>query len=119
MSRLHQVIQMGEVQEPLQYYIEDYAYTYLKKQKGKEISKYFLYGEREQNSNCEKIYIYGVGEKPKLEQSYFKEYYPIGFLKIKGEKAFWVSLKGKEEEISQGWLRSDVSTATTGIAPRP
>ena len=52
MSRLHQVIQMGEVQEHLQYYIEDYAYTYLKKQKGKEISKYFLYGETEQNSNC-------------------------------------------------------------------
>lgn len=100
MSRLHQVIQMGEVQEHLHYYIEDYAYTYLKKQKGKEISKYFLYGEREQDSNCEKIYIYGVGEKPKLEQSYFKEYYPVGFLKIKGEKAFWISLKGKEEEIT-------------------
>ena len=32
MSRLHQVIQMGEVQEHLHYYIEDYAYTYLKKQ---------------------------------------------------------------------------------------
>jgi len=25
----------------------------------------------------------------------------------------------KEEEISQSWLRSDVSTATTGIASRP
>lgn len=100
MSRLSQVVQMGEVKENIHFYIEDYACTYLKKQKGKEVTKYFLYGELEREGACEKIYVYGVGEKPKLEQSYFKEYYPIGYLKIKQEKAYWVSLKGREEEIT-------------------
>lgn len=99
MSRLNQVVQMGEINENIHFYIEDYAYTYLKKQKGKEITKYFLYGEQEKEGAVEKIYIYGIGEKPKLEQSYFKDYYPIGYLKIKQEKAYWISLKGKEEEI--------------------
>lgn len=99
MARLNQVVQMGEINENIHFYIEDYAYTYLKKQKGKEITKYFLYGEQEKEGAVEKIYIYGIGEKPKLEQSYFKDYYPIGYLKIKQEKAYWISLKGKEEEI--------------------
>ena len=99
MSKLNQVIQMGEIKGHVHYYIEDYAYTYLKKQKGKENTKFFLYGERETEESIEKIYIYGIGEKPKLEQSYFKEYYPVGYLKIKDEKAYWISLKGIEEEI--------------------
>ena len=104
MSRLSQVIQMGEIREDFHIYIEDYAYTYLKKQKGKDITKYFLYGEIEKEDSAEKIYVYGIGEKPKLEQSYFKEYYPIGYLKIKQEKAYWISLKGKEEEITGCYL---------------
>ena len=33
MSRMSQVMQMGEIGEDLHIYIEDYAYTYLKKQK--------------------------------------------------------------------------------------
>ena len=104
MSRLNQVIQMGEVKDGIHFYIEDYAYTYLKKQKGKEITKYFLYGEQEREGSLEKLYIYGIGEKPKLEQSYFKEYYPIGYLKIKEEKAYWISLQGREEEITGCFL---------------
>ena len=104
MSKLSQVIQMGEIKDELHFYIEDYAYTYLKKQKGIDATKYFLYGEQEREGTTEKIYIYGVGEKPKLEQSYFKEYYPIGYLKIKQEKAFWITLKGKEEEITGCFL---------------
>ena len=104
MSRLSQVIQMGEIREDFHIYIEDYAYTYLKKQKGKDITKYFLYGEIEKEDSVEKLYVYGIGEKPKLEQSYFKEYYPIGYLKIKQEKAYWISLKGKEEEITGCYL---------------
>ena len=104
MSRLSQVIQMGEVKDGIHFYIEDYAYTYLKKQKGKEITKYFLYGEQEREGSLEKLYIYGIGEKPKLEQSYFKEYYPIGYLKIKEEKAYWISLQGREEEITGCFL---------------
>ena len=104
MSRLSQVIQMGEIKNGIHFYIEDYAYTYLKKQKGKESIKYFLYGEQEKEGSLEKLYIYGIGEKPKLEQSYFKEYYPIGYLKIKEEKAYWISLQGKEEEITGCFL---------------
>ena len=104
MSKLSQVIQMGEIKDELHFYIEDYAYTYLKKQKGIDATKYFLYGEQEREGTTEKIYIYGVGEKPKLEQSYFKEYYPIGYLKIKQEKAYWITLKGKEEEITGCFL---------------
>ncbi|MBR5596561.1 MAG: LysM peptidoglycan-binding domain-containing protein [Lachnospiraceae bacterium] len=100
MSRMNQVILMGEIREDIHIYIEDYAYTYLKKQKENLKAKYFLYGEREQGEHNEKIYIYGVSEKPKLEQTYFKEYYPVGFLKIKEEKAFWISLKGEEVEIT-------------------
>ena len=42
MSRMNQVMQIGNVGGDIHYYIEDYAYTYLKKQKGKEKTKYFL-----------------------------------------------------------------------------
>ena len=100
MSRMDQVMQVGEIKESVHYYIEDYAYTYLKKQKGKEKNKYFLYGEIEENEEQKKLYIYGIAEKPKMEQSYFKEYYPIGFLKIKEKEMFWITLKGQEEKIT-------------------
>ena len=73
----------------------------MKKQKGRDTAKYFLYGEQEREGATEKIYIYGVGEKPKLEQSYFKEYYPIGYLKIKQEKAFWKALNEFNYEIGE------------------
>ena len=99
MSRINQVIQVGEIQGNTHCYIEDYAYTYLKKQKGKEKTKYFLYGEKEEYNQQNKIYIYGISEKPKLEQTYFKEYYPLGFLKIKDEEMFWIDLNGEEEKI--------------------
>ena len=60
MSRLSQVVQMGEVNGNVHFYIEDYAYTYLKKQKGKEVPKYFLYGEQEKEGAIDKIFIYGI-----------------------------------------------------------
>lgn len=100
MSRMNQVMQIGTIEGDILYYIEDYAYTYLKKQKGKEKTKYFLYGEKEENNKQKKLYIYGIAEKPKMEQTYFKEYYPLGFLKINHDEMFWVNLKGQEEKIS-------------------
>lgn len=100
MARVNQVMQVGDIQENIHFYMEDYAYTYLKKQKGKEKAKYFLYGEREEHSQIRKIYIYGISWKPKMEQSYFKEYYPLGFLKINGDDMVWISLKGQEEKIT-------------------
>ena len=42
-----------------------------------------MYGEKEETKEKIKLYIYGIGEKPKMEQTYFREYYPLGFLKIK------------------------------------
>lgn len=100
MSRMDQVIQIGKAEGDIYYYIEDYAYTYLKKQKGKEKSKYFLYGEMEEKEQQKKLYIYGIAEKPKMEQTYFKEYYPLGFLKIKEEEIFWITLKGQEYKMT-------------------
>lgn len=97
---MSQVIQIGNIDGDIHYYIEDYAYTYLKKQKGKEKTKYFLYGEKEENGNKKKIYIYGIAEKPKMEQTYFKEYYPLGFLKIKNNESYWITLKGQEQKIN-------------------
>ena len=97
---MSQVIQIGNIDGDIHYYIEDYAYTYLKKQKGKEKTKYFLYGEKEENGNKKKIYIYGITEKPKMEQTYFKEYYPLGFLKIKNKESYWITLKGQEQKIN-------------------
>ena len=34
-----------------------------------------------------------------MEQSYFKDYYPLGFLKIKNDETFWITLKGQEEKM--------------------
>lgn len=100
MSRMNQVMQIGNIEGDILYYIEDYAYTYLKKQKGKEKTKYYLYGEKEENGKQKKLYIYGIAEKPKMEQTYFKEYYPLGFLKMHRDEIFWINLKGQEQKIS-------------------
>ena len=100
MSRMNQVLQIGDIQGDIHYYIEDYAYTYLKKQKGKEKTKYFLYGEKEEKDKQQKLLIYGIAEKPKMEQTYFKEYYPLGFLKIKNDETFWITLKGQEQKMT-------------------
>ena len=99
MSRMSQVMQVGDVSGDIQYYIEDYAYTYLKKQKGREKAKYFLYGEKEENEKLKKLYIYAIAEKPKMEQTYFKDYYPLGFLKIRNDETFWITLKGQEQKM--------------------
>ena len=100
MSRMNQVMQIGIIGGDIHYYIEDYAYTYLKKQKGKEKTKYFLYGEKEESGNPQKLYIYGITEKPKMEQIYFKDYYPLGFLKIKNDETYWITLKGQEQKMT-------------------
>ena len=100
MARMEQVVQVGEIEGKIHYYIEDYAYTYLKKQKNNtEKTKFYLYGERENTEQKQNLYIYGIGLKPKMEQTYFKEYYPLGFLKIRNDEMFWISLKGQEEKI--------------------
>ena len=100
MSRMNQVMQIGNIEGDILYYIEDYAHTYLKKQKGKEKTKYYLYGEKEESNKQKKVYIYGITEKPKMEQTYFKEYYPLGFLKIIRDEIFWINLKGQDQKIS-------------------
>ena len=100
MLKMDQVIQIGEIEGNIHYYIEDYAYTFLKKQEEKKQKKYYLYGEKEETQDKIKLYIYGIGQKPKMEQTYFKDYYPLGFLKIKEEGNFWISLNGQENLIN-------------------
>lgn len=100
MSKMEQVIQIGEITGDIYYYIEDYAYTFFKKQEENNRKKYFLYGEKIETKDKTKLYIYGISQKPKMEQTYFKEYYPLGFLKVKGEDKYWVSLNGKENLIT-------------------
>lgn len=100
MSKMEQVIQIGEIKGDINYYIEDYAYTFFRKQEDGNRKKYFLYGEKIETKDKTKLYIYGISQKPKMEQTYFKEYYPLGFLKIRGEEKYWVSLNGKENLIT-------------------
>lgn len=104
MSKMNQVIQIGKMEGNIHYYIEDYAYTFLKKQEGKERKKYFLYGEKEETEGKIKLYIYGIGQKPKMEQTYFKEYYPLGYLKIKEQEKYWISLSGEEQPITGAYI---------------
>lgn len=93
MSKLNQVIQIGMIEGDCRIYLEDYAYTYLKKQLPDEKKKYFLYGEK---AGEEHLYIYGIADAPKMEHTYFKEYSLLGVLKIKEENQYWICLKGKE-----------------------
>ena len=109
---MNQVMQIGNIEGDIHYYIEDYAYTYLKKQKGKEKTKYFLYGEKEESNQQKKLYIYGIAEKPKMEQTYFKEYYPLGFLKVKNDETFWITLKGQEQKINGFYVFYALSRAS-------
>ncbi|MBR5578635.1 MAG: LysM peptidoglycan-binding domain-containing protein [Lachnospiraceae bacterium] len=89
------LVQMGEVGQAITFYFEDYAHTYLKKQEGKD--RLYLYGELEEEEQ-KKLYIYGVAEEPKLEQEYFKEYRPLGYL-IKSENSLLWYYEKKEKEI--------------------
>lgn len=103
MARMDHVMQIGKPAEAPKIYLEDYAYTYLKRQQDKEKNKYylkyFLYGEREGSREKEKLYIYGISDSPKEEHTYFKDYYPLGFLKIREGEKFLVNRKGQEKPL--------------------
>lgn len=93
MSKLNQVIQIGEIEGDCRVYLEDYVYTYLKKQTAGDKKKYYLYGEK---AGEEHLYIYGIADAPKMEQTYFKEYSFLGYLKIKEENQYWIYFKNWE-----------------------
>lgn len=100
---MNHVMQIGTIEGKTRIYLEDYAYTYLKKQEKAEKKKYFLYGEWEEKEGEEKLYIYGISDSPKTEHTYFKEYQPLGFFRYKQKEKYWVDVKGKETLI-QGFF---------------
>ena len=99
-TKYSHLVQVGKVGENLILYFEDYAHTFLKKNKGEE--KIYLYGERRKEEDILKLYIYGTSLSPKLEKTYFKEYEKIGVLRTKEEEFYWVG-EGKEEKKITGY----------------
>lgn len=100
MARMDHVTQIGKPQEAPGLYLEDYAYTYLKRQKDTNQKKFYLYGEREGGQELEKWYIYGISDSPKEESTYFKDYYPLGFLKIRDGERILVNRRGQEKTLT-------------------
>ena len=99
MARMNHVMQIGIVEGRIKFYLEDYVYTYLKKQESTERKKYYVYGERDKKKEEDKLYIYGISDSPQEEHTYFKEYIPLGFLKVKGDEKCWVDFNGQEVRI--------------------
>ena len=100
MARMDHVMQIGQPAEATKVYLEDYVYTYLKRQENMEKKKYYLYGEREGSQALEKLYIYGISDSLKEENTYFKDYYPQGILKIQDGEKILVNRKGQEKHIT-------------------
>ena len=87
MARLDHVTQIGNPGRDPEIYLEDYVYTFLKRQGDEDRKKYYLYGEREGSKNIEKLYIYGISDSAKEERTYFREFQFLGILKTRnGEK---------------------------------
>lgn len=99
-SKFSQMVQIGDTTGDTVFFFEDYAYTYLKKNSDKD--KLFLYGEVEKQPGERKIYIYGISLSSKMEKTYFKEYAPIGSIRIKEGEKYW--LCGKEEVKIEGYF---------------
>lgn len=100
MARMDHVTQIGNPGEEKGIYLEDYAYTYLKKQQDTERKKYYLYGKKEVAEDREKLYIYGISDSPREENRYFKNWYPLGMLKIKNGEKFLVGRRGEEIHLT-------------------
>lgn len=100
MARMDHVMQIGEPGKAPRIYLEDYAYTYLKRQVNPEKKKYYLYGEYEGKGERQRLYIYGITDSAKEQNTYFKDHHSIGILKIRGDERFLVNHKGQETPIS-------------------
>ena len=96
MARMDHVIQIGKPGKSPAVYLEDYAYTFLKREPDSEKKKYFLYGEREGEGEEEKIYIYGVTHTAKEQNTYFKEHQALGLWKVMGKEKIMTDQSGKE-----------------------
>ena len=103
MVRINHVMQIGIVEGRMKFYLEDYVYTYLKKQNSTERKKYYVYGERDKKKEEDILYIYGISDSPQEQHTYFKEYIPLGFLKVNGDEKSWVDFNGQEIRI-QGFF---------------
>lgn len=96
MARMDHVMQIGKPGRSPAVYMEDYAYTFLKREPNSEKKKYFLYGDREGEGEEEKIYIYGITHTTKEQNTYFKEYQALGLWKIMGKERIMTDQSGKE-----------------------
>lgn len=100
MARMDHVTQIGKPQEAPTLYLEDYVYTYLKRQKDTDRKKYYLYGEKEGSREQEKLYIYGISDSSREENTYFKDYHPLGLLKVRDGERFLAMGRGQEKPIT-------------------
>lgn len=100
MARMDHVTKIGRPIEAPGLYLEDYVYTYLKRQEDVEFKKYYLYGEKEGSQGQEKLYVYGISDTAKVESTYFRDYYPLGFLKIKNGEKYLAGRKGQDIHIT-------------------
>ena len=95
-TKYSHLVQVGEVNDKITIYFEDYAYTYFKKNQKED--KLYLYGKIKKEEEKTEIYIYGISLFPKLEKTYFKEYEKVGTFRTGEENLYW--LGENKEEIS-------------------
>ncbi|MBQ9990849.1 MAG: LysM peptidoglycan-binding domain-containing protein [Lachnospiraceae bacterium] len=100
MARMDHVTQIGNPVEGKGIYLEDYAYTYLKKQQDTDRKKYYLYGKKEVTGDKERWYIYGISDSPREENRYFKNWYSLGSLKIRNGEKYLVGKRGEEIHLT-------------------
>lgn len=100
MARMDHVVKVGEPESVPAVYLEDYVYTFLKKETSSDKRKFFLFGEREGEDEGEKLYIYGIAHTAKEQNTYFKDFNLLGILKLEGEERILCRKNGKEMKLS-------------------
>lgn len=99
-TKYSHLVQVGEVNDKITIYFEDYAYTYFKKNQKED--KLYLYGKIKKEEEKTEIYIYGISLFSKLEKTYFKEYEKVGTFRTGEEKLYWLG-ENKEEILVTGY----------------
>lgn len=99
-TKYSHLVQVGEVNDKITIYFEDYAYTYFKKNQKED--KLYLYGKIKKEEEKTEIYIYGISLFSKLEKTYFKEYEKVGAFRTGEEKLYWLG-ENKEEILVTGY----------------
>lgn len=97
MSKIKHVVQIGMIEGNIRLYLEDYVYTYLKREEEEgETKRFYLFGEREKEETWENLYIYGMSDSRQEEKTYFKEFGFLGTLRLREEEKYFTPASGKE-----------------------